>query len=95
MGYQGNGSIITTDLGGLTISFVGDTYQLNLRTASAMPLLEHNVTQNESLYVTPGTRPHPIVLDWDEEELPAEIQSVPGGFDVIMSVFLIHHKVLS
>lgn len=60
---------------------MGDSY----RTASAMPLLTHNLEQNAASL---RTRPQALVLDWDNEELPQEVLAVKGGFDVIMQVAL-------
>ncbi|KAH9928793.1 putative methyltransferase-domain-containing protein [Amylocystis lapponica] len=50
---------------------------------SAMPLLEHNISMNESLFVHSSVRPHAVVLDWDEE-LPSEVSNSNVGFDAII-----------
>jgi hypothetical protein len=49
--------------------------------ASAMPLLEHNISINEQLF--PFARPRALVLDWDEE-LPDIVMSINDGVDVIV-----------
>lgn len=49
--------------------------------ASAMPLLEQNISNNEHLF--DGYRPNALVLDWDES-LPSEVTSIENGFDFIM-----------
>ncbi|KAI9067953.1 hypothetical protein FKP32DRAFT_1643182 [Trametes sanguinea] len=51
---------------------------------SAMPLLEHNVSANATLFNTTSTRPRPLVLDWDAEELPEAVRAVELGFDAIV-----------
>ncbi|KAI0640729.1 putative methyltransferase-domain-containing protein [Trametes meyenii] len=51
---------------------------------SAMPLLEHNVSANETLFSGPSTRPRPVVLDWDASELPEDVSSLDSGFDAIV-----------
>ncbi|KZT07420.1 uncharacterized protein LAESUDRAFT_742889 [Laetiporus sulphureus 93-53] len=51
---------------------------------SAMPLLEHNIRANESLFNSPFTRPQAVVLDWDIEDAPEEISCIDSGFDVIV-----------
>jgi hypothetical protein len=52
--------------------------------ASAMPLLEHNISANQHLF--PSTRPQTAVLDWDKD-LPDYIYDMQGGFHAIMYVF--------
>jgi len=49
---------------------------------SAMPLLEHNISANEHLFKS--TRPQAAVLDWDDDDLPEEIQSLDAGIDAIV-----------
>jgi hypothetical protein len=49
-------------------------------TESAMPLLQHNITANNSPVEA-------AVLDWDEEELPQCVQEC-GAFDIIVYVHL-------
>ena len=39
-----------------------------------MPLLEHNISTNTHYY--PSTTPKASVLDWDDEELPKEVQDL-------------------
>ncbi|KAI0630629.1 putative methyltransferase-domain-containing protein [Trametes polyzona] len=51
---------------------------------SAMPLLEHNVSANASLYDSTAIRPQPLVLDWDDEQLPERVAAVDTGFDAIV-----------
>ncbi|KAI0083752.1 putative methyltransferase-domain-containing protein [Irpex rosettiformis] len=51
---------------------------------SAMPLLEHNISANERYFSSVHTRPQALVLDWDDECLPAEVASVGTGFDLIV-----------
>lgn len=52
-----------------------------------MPLLEHNINQNDKFFSSASTLPQAVVLDWDEDELPPRIQGVEGGYDVIMCDF--------
>jgi len=52
--------------------------------ASAMPLLEHNITANQHLFSS--TRPRATILDWDDEGLPDYIQALNQGFDAIVYV---------
>jgi len=49
---------------------------------SAMPLLEHNISANEHLFRS--ARPQAAILDWDEDDLPEEIQSLDTGIDAIV-----------
>ena len=51
--------------------------------ASAMPLLEHNITANGTLFSHPSVRPRALVLDWDDD-LPDDITGVEDGFDAIL-----------
>ncbi|KAH9893559.1 putative methyltransferase-domain-containing protein [Cubamyces lactineus] len=51
---------------------------------SAMPLLEHNISANGSLFNSPAMRPRPLVLDWDDETLPQDVVAVDEGFDAIV-----------
>ncbi|KAI0832023.1 putative methyltransferase-domain-containing protein [Trametes gibbosa] len=51
---------------------------------SAMPLLEHNISVNGALFDTQSARPRSLVLDWDVEELSADIRSGKAGFDAIV-----------
>ncbi|KAI8996624.1 putative methyltransferase-domain-containing protein [Trametes punicea] len=51
---------------------------------SAMPLLEHNISANGSLFSSSSTRPRPLVLDWDNEKLPEEVRAIESGFDAIV-----------
>ncbi|KAI0690304.1 putative methyltransferase-domain-containing protein [Cytidiella melzeri] len=48
---------------------------------SAMPLLERNISANERYFSSARTRPQPVVLDWDDERLPAEVDA---AFDLIV-----------
>ncbi|KAF5361923.1 hypothetical protein D9756_002622 [Leucocoprinus leucothites] len=48
---------------------------------SAVPLLNHNISSNHSLY--PTNTPQADILDWDEEELPESVTSL-GSIDVIL-----------
>ena len=52
-----------------------------------MPLLEHNISANEHLFKS--TRPQAAVLDWDDDDLPEEIQSLDAGIDAIVYAVLI------
>ena len=47
---------------------------INSFSASAMPLLEHNISTNT--HHCPSTTPKASVLDWDDEELPKEVQDL-------------------
>lgn len=49
-----------------------------------MPLLERNISENDRLFTSISTRPQAVVLDWDDERLPAEATSVKAGFDLIV-----------
>lgn len=77
------GCIITTDLGEIArlpmILLVNWTHA-----ASAMPLLEHNISANETLFRSPSARPEALVLDWDDERLPERLSVVKTGFNAIM-----------
>ena len=53
-----------------------------LRLGSALPLLQHNVTTNATLFAHSSVRPTPSTLDWDEA-LPEQVRSV-GGYDAII-----------
>ena len=55
---------------------------LKFRTASAMPLLMQNISTNEKYYLSGA--PKPIVLDWDDEDLPEEVTSLQDDFDAIV-----------
>ncbi|KAG0705597.1 putative methyltransferase-domain-containing protein [Suillus ampliporus] len=50
---------------------------------SALPLLQSNITSNQSLY-HPENTPEGTVLDWDEPEIPTQVQSFVSGIDVIV-----------
>ncbi|KAL0569716.1 hypothetical protein V5O48_012245 [Marasmius crinis-equi] len=52
---------------------------------SAMPLLEHNVSQNSHLFPNPRLTPQAKVLDWDQD-LPEDVTtiSVSGNLDIIV-----------
>jgi hypothetical protein len=53
-----------------------------------MPLLVHNISANEHLFT--AARPQAAVLDWDNEEIPEEIQSLDGGIHIILyAVFIV------
>ncbi|KZT66140.1 hypothetical protein DAEQUDRAFT_696103 [Daedalea quercina L-15889] len=54
---------------------------------SALPLLEHNISSNASLFRSDATRPKGLILDWDEQSLPVEVSRVQEGFDVVMYVY--------
>ncbi|KAI0825552.1 putative methyltransferase-domain-containing protein [Irpex lacteus] len=51
---------------------------------SAMPLLEHNILANARYFSASHTRPQALVLDWDDERLPAAVATVNAGFDLIV-----------
>jgi hypothetical protein len=57
--------------------------------ASAMPLLEYNITANEHLYSS--IRPQAAVLDWDEEELP---EAFKQEFDAILYIAQFLHNAI-
>ncbi|KAH9931814.1 putative methyltransferase-domain-containing protein [Fomitopsis serialis] len=52
--------------------------------SSAMPLLEHNISSNASLFSSDASRPRALTLDWDEQTLPPEVSATQDGFDVIL-----------
>jgi hypothetical protein len=84
VGLADAGAIITTDLR----AFYANPRRilknrLSLYSASAMPLLEHNISSNEHLCTS--ARPHPAVLDWDEA-IPKEIENLKAGIDAIVCV---------
>lgn len=76
------GRIFTTDLGPSRCRY--DMLNLTMNSESAMPLLEHNVSSNETLLGSESVRPRSLVLDWDAEELPPEVRAVESGFDAII-----------
>lgn len=51
-----------------------------------MPLLQENISQNQQLLPSQSSRPCPVVLDWDNTELPIQVQDVNEGFDLILYV---------
>src|SRR6202050_753567 len=53
-----------------------------------MPLLKHNISANEQLFKS--ARPQATVLDWDDDVLPEEIQSLDTGIDAIVCVHCSH-----
>ncbi|CDO69672.1 hypothetical protein BN946_scf184851.g60 [Trametes cinnabarina] len=78
--------IVSLTLGALrsTTSRGSDGCILTTDLESAMPLLEHNVSANKSAFSSSTTQPQPLVLDWDIEELPEEVNAVDSGFDAIV-----------
>jgi len=52
----------------------GEDHIITTDLLSAMPLLEHNITVNE--YLFPSRRLQAAVLDWDDEELPADVRAL-------------------
>jgi len=52
----------------------GEDHIITTDLPSAMPLLEQNITVNE--HVFPSRRPQAAVLDWDDEELPANVRAL-------------------
>ncbi|KAI0700024.1 putative methyltransferase-domain-containing protein [Cerioporus squamosus] len=50
---------------------------------SALPLLQHNIATNASLFTSPPSYPRALELDWDEA-LPEGVRSAEGGFDAII-----------
>ncbi|KAI0766645.1 putative methyltransferase-domain-containing protein [Trametes elegans] len=78
--------IVSLTLGALRSLYARgkDGYIMTTDLESAMPLLEHNVSVNSALFTTAATRPRPLVLDWDVEELPACVRGVESGFDAIV-----------
>ena len=59
------------------------TPRLQRRTESVIPLLSHNITSNAKHFIQPPDAPHPLTLDWDDENLPEQIVQA-GGFDAIL-----------
>ncbi|KAJ8585180.1 hypothetical protein M405DRAFT_773229 [Rhizopogon salebrosus TDB-379] len=49
---------------------------------SALPILQTNITSNQSFY--PCNAPEAAVLDWDEPEIPTQMESFVSGIDVIV-----------
>jgi hypothetical protein len=74
-------AILTTDVGRWAShpSFSFDAITIHF-IATAMPLLEQNITENSQYYLS--TSPRAFVLDWDEE-LPDEVTNV-ASLDIIM-----------
>ena len=52
--------------------------------ASAMPLLEENISDNAAVLRSPSAVPQAAVLDWDEPVLPIEVDRIHESVDVIM-----------
>lgn len=50
---------------------------------SALPLLQSNISSNQSLY-HPGNAPKGVVLDWDELDISTQVASFVNGIDVIV-----------
>ncbi|KAG1785587.1 putative methyltransferase-domain-containing protein [Suillus plorans] len=50
---------------------------------SALPLLQSNMSSNQSLY-HPGNAPKSVVLDWDELDISTQVASFVNGIDVIV-----------
>jgi len=48
---------------------------------SAIPLLEQNISENSQYYTL--TKPHALVLDWGDQELPEEVRNL-GELDAIV-----------
>lgn len=85
-GAEPRGCIVTTDLGKVSPSFHlndSDTSPI-LFLASAMPLLEQNIASNKAVFRAASVKPEAVVLDWDEDTLPAEVTAFGTGFDVIV-----------
>ncbi|KAK7683348.1 hypothetical protein QCA50_013610 [Cerrena zonata] len=75
--------IVSLTLGAIRSEQAGNSGQLlTTDLDSAMPLLEHNISNNEHLFV--GDRPQALVLDWDEESLPSEVTAIQDGFDLVI-----------
>ncbi|KAH9857281.1 putative methyltransferase-domain-containing protein [Lenzites betulinus] len=79
--------IVSLTLGALrsTLSKDQDGRILTTDLESAMPLLEHNVSANETLFSSEPVRPRSLVLDWDAEELPPEVRAVESFDAIIMA----------
>ena len=77
------GQIFATDLGRLVV--LPPSAALTETTASALPVLSHNITSNQKYFTQPSDSPQPLALDWDEENLPKQVVDA-GGFDAILCV---------
>ncbi|KAH9830026.1 putative methyltransferase-domain-containing protein [Rhodofomes roseus] len=75
--------MVSLTLGALRSAKAPDDSLLTTDLASAMPLLEHNISNNASIFRSDASRPRALTLDWDEP-LPPEVSSVQDGFDVII-----------
>lgn len=60
-----------------------------------MPLLRRNISENEGLFHCTPARPHPVVLDWDDPNMPPEVSAVQDGFNLIVyeHIFALHAHV--
>ncbi|KAI0741358.1 putative methyltransferase-domain-containing protein [Daedaleopsis nitida] len=76
--------IVSLTLGALRSTRTTDQEGCILTTdlESALPLLAHNVSTNDSLFIQ-STRPKPLALDWDDESFSEDICAA-GGFDAII-----------
>ena len=81
---EASGTIITTDLGESWSARFSCAPLTQMLSASAMPLLQHNLDVNSGTFVSPCSRPRPVILDWDDEALPSEIVEIHAGFDLIV-----------
>ena len=77
------GRFFATDLGRCTVPRLSPYSQKE--TASAMPILSHNIESNAKHFTQPQDSPQPLALNWDEENLPEQVAEA-GGFDVILCV---------
>lgn len=49
-----------------------------------MPLLEQNISENKGVLRAASVTPKGMVLDWDEQTLPAGVLDISTGFDLIV-----------
>ena len=79
------GQLFATDLCRYPAPLLSGSPHSSRRIASAMPVLSHNVSSNAKYFIHPQDSPQPLVLDWDEENLPERVLEA-GGFDIILYV---------
>ena len=51
-----------------------------------MPLLESNIKANAHHFRTPAAYPRALVLDWDNDVLPDDVNAIRDELDVIVYV---------
>ena len=61
----------------------GPSVMTRIMIASAMPLLDQNISNNQHTFTT---SPKAVVLDWDDEDLPQDVTDLQDGLDAIVLV---------